>query len=237
MGDFNDITSNRKKWGGNLRAEVRFQDFNSLINNNELVDISFEGVPWTWCNNWGNEGEVKERGKMWKKRFMFDRRWLLNKDIKEVVGKAWGEHQQECRLYRVQCKIKKVRIDLLSWSRRSFSNAKKLIEQVKKEIGEVKLNRPSGFRIKLLGLKRKLATAYKKEELFWSQKARLKWLKEGDKNTGYFHATMAGRRKANRIRVLRRRNGDWYGSEEEAREEILDYFEQIFTSVNPEEFA
>ena len=134
---------------------------------------------------------------------MFDRRWLLNKDIKEVVGKAWGEHQEGSRLFKVQCKIKKVRMDLLSWSRSSFSNAKKLIEQVKKDIKEVKLNRPCGFRIKLLGLKRKLASAYKKEELFWSQKARLKWLKEGDKNTGYFHATVAGRRKVNRISVLK----------------------------------
>ncbi|XP_071939763.1 uncharacterized protein [Coffea arabica] len=269
MGDLNDITSNREKWVGNLRAEVRCQDFNSFINNNELVDIGFEEVPWTWCHNWGNEGEVKERfdkilgtkewirkidkakclhvgtkasdhcmlvldtnpgGRKCKKRFMFDRRWLLNKDVKEVVGRAWGEHQQGSRLYTVQCKIKKVRMNLLSWSRKSFSNSKKLIEQVKNEIEKVKLNKLSGFRIKLLGLKRKLANAYKKEELFWSQKVRLKWLKEGDKNTGYFHTTVVGRRKANRLRALKRRNGDWCRSAEESREEILDYFEQIFTS-------
>ena len=47
--------------GGIQRAEVRFQDFNSFINTNELVNIGFEGIPWTWCNNWGNEGEVKKR--------------------------------------------------------------------------------------------------------------------------------------------------------------------------------
>ena len=142
-------------------------------------------------------------GKRWKKRFMFDRRWLLNKKIKEVIGNAWEEQQHGSKLYKVQCKIKKVRVELLSWSKRRFCNAKKLVEKVKKEIEEVKLNKPDGCRIKLLGLKRKLAAAYKKEELFWSQKARLKWLKEGDKNTGYFHATVTGRRKVNRISVLK----------------------------------
>mgnify|MGYP004703452751 FL=1 len=51
MGDLNDITSNGEKWEGKQRAEVRFQDFNSFINNDELVDIGFEGIPWTWSNN------------------------------------------------------------------------------------------------------------------------------------------------------------------------------------------
>ncbi|XP_071917167.1 uncharacterized protein [Coffea arabica] len=76
MGDLNDITSNGEKWGGNLRAEVRFQDFNSFINNNELVDIGFEGVSWTWCNNWGNEGEVKER----LDRILGTKEWIRKMD-------------------------------------------------------------------------------------------------------------------------------------------------------------
>ena len=61
MGDLNDITSNNEKWGGRHRADVSFQDFNSFIHSNKLLDIGFEGVPWTWCNNWNSERGVKER--------------------------------------------------------------------------------------------------------------------------------------------------------------------------------
>ena len=43
------------------------------------------------------------------------------------------------------------------------------------------------------------------EELYWIQKSRIKWLKEGDKNTGYFHATVIGKRKMNRISVLKKK--------------------------------
>ncbi|XP_027090153.2 uncharacterized protein [Coffea arabica] len=276
IGDFNDITSNDEKWGGIKRAEIRFQDFTSFINKNELVDIGFEGVPWTWCNNWGNGGEMKERldrimgtrgwvGKFdkakclhieteasdhcmllldirpgerkWKRRFMFDRRWLLQEDIREVVGKAWGEEQQGSRLYKVKCKIKRVRMDMLNWSKGSRRNSKKLIEQIKREIKEVKEIMPSGYRIKLVGLKRRLTDAYKKEELYWSQKARVKWLKEGDRNTSFFHAIVAGRRKQNRISVLQKRSEEWCENVEESSKEIIDYFQEIFTTENPVDFV
>ena len=45
--------------------------------------------------------------KRWKKRCMFDRRWLQQEDIGEVIGKAWRENQQGSRLYKVNVKSKK----------------------------------------------------------------------------------------------------------------------------------
>ena len=49
--DMNDIASNKKKWGGNSRPESSFRVFRNFINKNQLIDMGFEGVPWTWCNN------------------------------------------------------------------------------------------------------------------------------------------------------------------------------------------
>ncbi|XP_071906102.1 uncharacterized protein [Coffea arabica] len=61
MGDFNDITSNEEKWEGRVRDAKNFQDFREFINDNKLIDIGYEGKPWTWCNNWYGTREVKER--------------------------------------------------------------------------------------------------------------------------------------------------------------------------------
>lgn len=108
---------------------------------------------------------------------------------------------------------------------------------LKKEIKETKERTDGGSRAHLINIKKKLAEAYKREEIFWSQKARVQWLKEGDKNTGYFHAIITGRRKRNRISVLQKRSGEWCEGEEETCKEILDYFTQIFSSDKPGDFA
>ncbi|XP_071902364.1 uncharacterized protein [Coffea arabica] len=275
IGDLNDITSNGEKWGGRARIEASFEKFNNFISRNSLVDIGFEGVPWTWCNNWDNEDEVKERldkvigtrqwcdnfrkvkcthieteasdhcalildttpvAKQRKRRFMFDKRWLMQEGVGDVVREAWDRDQQRSRLYKVQCKIKQVRVNLLNWSRRLNMNAKQNIDQIKREIKEMRESSSSDSRCRIAGLKRQLAEAHKREEIFWSQKARVKWLTEGDKNTSFFHASVMSRRRQNRISVLQRKTGEWCRTEEEICEEVVDYFQQLFTLEIPTEF-
>lgn len=60
-GDMNDILSHDEKWGGIRRGEFSFRVFRDFVNRNRLIDIGFEGIPWTWCNNWEGDGEIKER--------------------------------------------------------------------------------------------------------------------------------------------------------------------------------
>ncbi|XP_071923234.1 uncharacterized protein [Coffea arabica] len=61
VGDFNDLRTNEEKWGGQERAEGSFREFNRFIRENDLMDLGYQGVPWTWRNSWKGDGEVKER--------------------------------------------------------------------------------------------------------------------------------------------------------------------------------
>ena len=65
----------------------------------------------------------------------------------------------------------------------------------------------------------------------------MQWLQEGDKNTSYFYAKVAGRRRMNRIGVLQNRFGEWCKDEEETCQEILDYFQRIYTTEEPKDFS
>ena len=67
----NDIVNNDEKWGGIRRLESSFRKLKSFIRVNELIDIGFESLSWTWCNNWEEECEIKER----LDRIMVSRRW------------------------------------------------------------------------------------------------------------------------------------------------------------------
>ncbi|XP_027166673.1 uncharacterized protein LOC113766707 [Coffea eugenioides] len=60
-GDLNDIPSNEEKWGGRSRPDSSFKDFREFIESNALIDLGFEGVPWTWSNQWEGGGLIQQR--------------------------------------------------------------------------------------------------------------------------------------------------------------------------------
>lgn len=51
----------------------------------------------------------------------------------------------------------------------------------------------------LIEVTSKLKEAYRDEEAYWKQKSRNLWLKDGDLNTKFFHATTKQQRAVNRL--------------------------------------
>ena len=47
----------------------------------------------------------------------------------------------------------------------------------------------------------------RKEGTFWQQKARVKWLQEGERNTKFFHNSMIQNRSNSRIQKLKKMDG------------------------------
>ncbi|KAL3502870.1 hypothetical protein ACH5RR_037319 [Cinchona calisaya] len=59
--DFNDIVLNDEKWGGRVRYIRSFNDFKTMIQDNNLVDFGFEDHSWTRSNNWEGDGLIRHR--------------------------------------------------------------------------------------------------------------------------------------------------------------------------------
>ena len=53
LGDFNEILGNHEKIGGRVRPEASFQDFRTLVQNNDLNDLSSVGSRFSWIGQRG----------------------------------------------------------------------------------------------------------------------------------------------------------------------------------------
>ena len=67
-------------------------------------------------------------------------------------------------------------------------------------------------------------------EVFWKQRAKSLWLKEGDTNTRYCLASASARRRQNSFESLRNNQGEWCSNSKEVDALIMDYFQSLFTS-------
>ncbi|XP_071928065.1 uncharacterized protein [Coffea arabica] len=127
-----------------LREEWSFKDFKEFIGTNDLVDIGFKGNPWTWSNNWKEEGEVRQR----LDRGLSSPAWYqtfegASCDHLETYG---SDHSMllfntnplaKRRKKRLTKKIAYCKVALLKWRNSFSSNSQKKINQVKQQLGEL----------------------------------------------------------------------------------------------------
>lgn len=67
--------------------------------------------------------------------------------------------------------------------------------------------------------------AITQEEIFWKEKSRDKWIKEGDKNTSYFYAKVnAHIIKPSRTLLLENREDTWTDDPNTIHNEVVNYF-------------
>ena len=88
-----------------------------------------------------------------------------------------------------------------------------------------------GFEIRIL--RRNLNELLYEEELYWGQRAKAHWLKEGDRNTKFFHAHASERRKQNTIMGIWDEHGRWCEEKESIAQATVAYFKNIYTTTSP----
>lgn len=62
--------------------------------------------------------------------------------------------------------------------------------------------------LEFIELRSKLDSLLAQEERFWRQRAKVFWMRDGDMNTKFFHATATSRKQKNKISKLHDEEGN-----------------------------
>ena len=119
-------------------------------------------------------------------------------------------------MFQVWNKLKNCKRGLSKWSRQNFGNVTRQLAEKQQQLKEVETNAIQGGGLdRMKRLKSKVNFLFEKEEQMWRQRSRTSWLKNGDRNTRYFHRQASQRRRRNRIMGLQNNEGVWTDKKEE----------------------
>ncbi|KAL0304662.1 UNVERIFIED_CONTAM: putative mitochondrial protein [Sesamum calycinum] len=82
-------------------------------------------------------------------------------------------------------------------------------------------------------IKQKLESLREDKEHLWKQRGWMEWLREGDRNTKFFHARASSRCKKNEISRLKGEDGVFVKKKEDIQNIITAYFSNLFKSTKP----
>ncbi|KAB2032283.1 hypothetical protein ES319_D05G362800v1 [Gossypium barbadense] len=136
--------------------------------------------------------------------FKFDVCWAKDEDAKKVIERAWNRDGTD-----YGDKIERVRSALGPWQCKKYGKMKGEMRKLEKQIELIidsDSREESGKMLK--ETRRRLDFLYAREESYWAQRSRSRWLREGDRNTRFFHAKALGRLKKIYIEKLKDATGN-----------------------------
>lgn len=119
---------------------------------------------------------------------------------------------------------------LSEWGKEFTGKFKKRINSSKRIIQMLKGRTDTNSLLLRCEEKKKLTETYAQQEVFWRQRSKQLWLREGDQNSRFFHNATKVRRKLNQIERLKDSQGiivEWGRGLEHT---VESYFQELFTA-------
>lgn len=172
---------------------------------------------------------VQSKVKNWGPRpFRFVDAWLTHPGCMKLIKETWSQ-SGNCGVME---KMKRVKSKLKCWNVAEFGHIDKKIQELENKIQNI--DSIANDRLLVTGeiderrdAQMELWQWMKRKESFWAQQSRSKWLREGDRNTRYFHVTASLRRRNNNINSLTCDNR-LLDTPEEIKEAAVIFFRNLF---------
>lgn len=122
--------------------------------------------------------------------------------------------------------------DLEHWGRSLKTRFTHDIKRCKSDIDTLLISHDPESEASLGAATHKLGVLLMQEENCWRQRAKVHWLKDGDRNTKFFHAMASQRKCRNAIQSLTKGDGTLVEDQEGMCEVAKEYFNTLFSRGN-----
>jgi hypothetical protein len=167
------------------------------------------------------------------KYFKFENMWLKHEGFVKQVKNWWLSYEfSGLPSFVLANKLKALKKDLKKWNIEVFGDIgkkkKELLEGIR-ELDAIEECRSleEDERVRKIDMSREIEKTLLFEELNWRQKSRALWLKEGDKNTNFFHRVANSHRKFNQVNSLKI-NGKISKNPAEIQEHIVQFYNILY---------
>ncbi|XP_042481025.1 uncharacterized protein LOC122061674 [Macadamia integrifolia] len=164
--------------------------------------------------------------------FRFHSFWMENDQFISVVEEAWKTSIGGNPIFVLAQKLKQVKENLKVWARANFPNLNDEVDKAKLELKKVQdMIEVAGMNDELFNreadAKTVLLKANQMYEKLWAEKAKLRWMKNGDCNSKIFHLSVKLRRLKNQITSLKKEDGTWVSDQQGISFYVSDFFEKF----------
>ena len=170
--------------------------------------------------------------------FRFEQAWAREESCEETVKEAWQQHTTGSKMYEVTEAIKSCRRRLTKWDREVYRSSQQRLHQLGEDLKCMEeRNHSDDTQVQMNKTRAEMNELLKREEIMWRQRSRVQWLQEGNRNTKYFHNKANQRRRKNAIMSIKDEHGVAQEEPLEIERIVVNYFSQIYSSTNPQNFG
>ena len=147
-----------------------------------------------------------------------------------MINEAWKRNFVGNDCFILHKKQSYLASDLRRWNKEVFGHVQSRIVEFTRNIEKIQMEDPTEANgIEEAKLQTGLNTWLSRNETTWRQKSRETWMKEGDRNSNFFHISSVVRRTRNNIDAIRGDDNVWIVKISEIRDFVVEKFQDLFT--------
>ena len=208
-----------------------------LISDNAIHiggDLSAAILPLQGSDHWPISLQWLRMGQTSRRPFRFEAFWLNHHAFKDLITSTWKKFvsPEGSEMYKFQQKLKHLKGQIKLWNHSTFGNIFQAQRQLHQEMATLQQKIIlEGYTDQHLEkeqqLRMQMEERAKQEEILWKQKSRIRWLKEGEKNTKFFHRSTIQRRMNNNITFIKNTEGEKVEEHEQIEQVLLNHFQAM----------